>query len=109
MNQKNRLYLVLGLLSIMSLAFSFSSNTVKKISMIMVARSNKNGKTATIKSEIAYQVAGGKMVSHFTQPNNQYIINNAKGEVSIYDPAKNTVIQQVNYILVQKLRSFIIS
>jgi hypothetical protein len=52
MNQKNRLYLVLGLLSVMSLAFSFSANTVKKISMIMVARSNKNGKTATIKSEI---------------------------------------------------------
>jgi len=106
MNQKNRLYLLLGLVSMLTLAFSFSSNTVKKISMIMVARSNKNGKTATIKSEIAYQVAGGKMVSHFTQPNNQYIINNAKGEVSIYDPAKNTVIQQVNYIFSTETTQF---
>jgi hypothetical protein len=44
MNQKNRLYLLLGLVSMLTLAFSFSSNTVKKISMIMVARSNKNGK-----------------------------------------------------------------
>lgn len=106
MSKKIPLFTVLSFIGLVSSALIVSSNSVKKISVNMVSRSSKSGKTATIKAEIGYQLAGGKMISHFTQPNDQYIINNSKGEVSIYDPAKNTVMQQVNYMFSTETTQF---
>lgn len=92
---------------IVLLSASFvSSNNVKKIGVTMLSRSVRAGKVATIKADICYQLAGGKMTSHYTQPYDQYIINTSKGEVSIYDPAKNTVIQQVNYLFSTETTQF---
>jgi outer membrane lipoprotein-sorting protein len=105
MFKKSTLLVFLGVLLVLSSAFIISTN-VKKISATMVSRSTRAGKTVTLKADISYQLAGGKMVSHFTQPTNQYIINTSKGEISIYDPIKNTVIQQVNYLFSTETTQF---
>ncbi len=88
-----------------SSAFIVSTN-LKKIGVSMTSRSVRAGKTMTVKADICYQLGGGKMISHYTQPFNQYIVNTAKGEVSIYDPLKNTVIQQVNYLFSTETTQF---
>jgi len=72
----------------------------------MISRSVRAGKTVTVKADIFYQLAGGKMISHYSLPSNQYIINTSKGEISIYDPIKNTVIQQVNYLFSTETSQF---
>ena len=72
----------------------------------MVSRSVRAGKTITLKADLCYQLAGGKMISHYTKPFDQYILNSSKGEISIYDPAKNTVIQQVNYLFSTETTQF---
>lgn len=71
----------------------------------MNTRSATGGKVSTVKAEICYHVSG-KMITHFTYPNEQYILNNAKGEISLYDPAKNTVLQKVNYLYSSETTQF---
>jgi hypothetical protein len=78
---------------------------IKKISVSMNTRSTRAGKTAMLKAEIAYHISG-TMISHFTAPNDQYIINTAKGEISLYDPIKNIVNQQVNYLFSTETTQF---
>jgi outer membrane lipoprotein-sorting protein len=83
----------------------FSVGNIKKISATMVTRSARGGRISNINAEICY-LTSGKMISHFTQPFNQYILNTAKGEVSLYDPQKNTVAQQVNYLFSTETTQF---
>ncbi|TAE38526.1 MAG: hypothetical protein EAZ70_09775 [Runella slithyformis] len=82
----------------LSLALVFATGNVKKMSVLMLSRSVRNGKIVTLKADLFYQMAGGKMVSHYTKPFEQYVLNTSEGEISIYDPVKNTVMQQVNYL-----------
>jgi len=91
--------LVFAVLTVfISLALVFPTGNIKKMSVTMLARSVRDGKIAIMKADLYYQLAGGKMVSHYTKPFDQYILNTSEGEVSVYDPAKNTVMQQVNYL-----------
>ena len=92
---------------VITVSFSFVSSTpanVKRMSVSMVSRSIRYGKTMTMRAEICYILSGGKMVSHYSEPIDQYILNTAKGEISIYSPQKNTVQQQVNYLRSEERR-----
>ncbi|HEY8402058.1 MAG TPA: hypothetical protein VIK89_12390 [Cytophagaceae bacterium] len=62
----------------------------------MHTRTTKGGKGTTIKADVFYS-SNGKMVTHFTTPEELFIINNAKGELAIYNPGKNTVRMETNY------------
>jgi hypothetical protein len=70
----------------------------QKISLEMETRSATSGKAAKVKATVFYSV-GGMMVSYFTEPIELVIINNKKGELTIYNPMENTVLQQQNYLL----------
>ncbi len=105
MYKKTTVLRFIAILTLLATAFTSSTNT-KKISASMLSRSVRNGKTLTVKAELFYQLAGGKMISHYTQPTEQYIVNTSKGEISIYNPEKNTVIQQVNYLFSTETTQF---
>lgn len=69
------------------------------ISAKLNTRTVRAGKVVVLNGEIFYKIAGGKMISHYTEPFEQYIFNTSKGELKIYDPKKNTINQQVNFQL----------
>lgn len=82
---------------LVSMAFGYQY-IFQKISMDMEMRSVTAGKSARIKANI-YYTAEGKMVSYYTEPQEMVIVNNKKGEILIYNPGNNTVIQQQNYTI----------
>ena len=94
------------LTALASFALVCPTGNIKKMSVTMLARSVRDGKIVIQKADLYYQLAGGKMVSHYTKPFDQYVLNTAAGEVSIYDPAKNTVVQQVNYLFSTETTQF---
>jgi hypothetical protein len=55
-------------------------------------RKADNGRISIIETNI-YMDSNGKMATFFSKPENIIIINNAKGQVSIYDKNNNTVAQ----------------
>ena len=87
------------------LLFGFQGANVQKMSVLMTTRSTHSGKTSMLKAEIAYHISG-TMTSHFITPSEQYILNNAKGEVSVFNPQNNTVSQQVNYLFSTETTQF---
>ena len=103
---KVTIFVITVLTLVLSSAFILSAGSIKKMSVSMLSRSVRAGKTVTLKADLCYQLAGGKMISHYTKPFDQYILNTSKGEISIYDPAKNTVIQQVNYLFSTETTQF---
>jgi outer membrane lipoprotein-sorting protein len=62
----------------------------------MTTKASQKGTTTTVKADVYYQ-SSGKMITHFFYPVEIFLVNNEKGEVSIYDPVKNTAKQQQNY------------
>lgn len=81
-----------------SLVFFFNQFVYQKVSMEMQTRSARNGKMSTIKASI-YYTSEGKMASHYTVPAEILILNNTKGEFTVYDFVNNTVAQKQNYLL----------
>ncbi|MEQ9402830.1 MAG: hypothetical protein RIM99_04525 [Cyclobacteriaceae bacterium] len=66
------------------------------VSFKMEKRANRDGKTTKLNADI-YFGRKGEMVTHFTSPAEVYILNNKKGELSVYNPEINSVYQSVNY------------
>jgi outer membrane lipoprotein-sorting protein len=61
----------------------------------MVKRTTTNGKSTRAEAKIVIS-SKRKIVTKMTYPGEIYVINNDLGEINIYDPAKNTVIQTWN-------------
>lgn len=77
--------------------FSFSpTQSFQRFKAKILTRTFHKGKTANNKGEIAYLLSG-KMITKFMSPKEYYIVNTAKGEISIYDPHKNEVFQQQDF------------
>ncbi len=57
----------------------------------MNARTLQHGQYVTVKGEVYYRTAGGKMVTHITSPFEQIIITDDGGEMKTYDKNSNTV------------------
>lgn len=77
-------------------SFDFSYFNIQKLSARMTTKSAQKGTTTTVRADVYYQ-SSGKMITHFFDPMEMFMINNEKGEISIYDPKKNVAKQQQNY------------
>jgi outer membrane lipoprotein-sorting protein len=77
---------------------SFHQRIFEKISLNMETRSATAGKSTQVKATLFYS-SEGKMVSYFTAPQEMIIVNNKNGEIIIYNPLNNTVIQQQNFMM----------
>lgn len=86
------LFLFLSTFFIYQSAFSQMYNT---IAVDATVRSAEDGKITTLKTTIYYNV-NGKMVTYYSRPDNIVIINNERGQVSVYDKDNNSVIQSQN-------------
>ena len=68
---------------------------IRKVSATMTMRTAHKGKTTNTRAELCYATSG-RMVTLFPKPSELYVFNNANGELKVYDPTKNTVLQQQN-------------
>ena len=87
------------LLAILSTVFFFNGiNLVsfEKVSMDMEMKIADGGYSSVTTATIFYSY-DGKMLSYFHSPKEMIVSNNAKGEMQVYDPDKNTVIQKQNF------------
>jgi len=82
---------VLGLFSFKSIEENF-----EKISLNMQSKKVVNGKLIITNADIFYN-AEGKMVTHILAPFETIIINNTKGDLSIYNPSQNQVYKEYNF------------
>ncbi|WP_041340734.1 hypothetical protein [Runella slithyformis] len=71
------------------------AQNVRKVSATMTMRTFHKGKTTNTRAELCYATSG-RMVTLFPKPSDLYLFNNANGELRVYDPSKNTVLQQQN-------------
>lgn len=88
---------IISLLSLGLMAFG-KQYIFQKISMEMETRAASGGKATRVKASL-YYTAEGKMITYFSEPQELVIVNNKKGEIIIYNPGDNTVMQQQNYML----------
>lgn len=90
---------ILMILTLMGSTFFCNAqfSSFEKISMDMETKTAKDGYSSYIKASIYYG-NDGKMISYYKYPKEYVILNNSKGEIKIYDQAKNTVLQQQNYM-----------
>lgn len=72
-----------------------NAQNVRKVSASMTMRTSHKGKTTNTRAELCYATSG-RMVTLFPKPAELYLFNNANGELRVYDPTKNTVLQQQN-------------
>ncbi len=88
---------LLCLLVIAGSAFFHRPYLLEKMSANMVSKQVQGGKSVTIKGEI-YYTHDGNMVTNFIFPKPYVVVSNRLGEVKLYDPAANTVLQYQNYL-----------
>lgn len=81
-------------LSLFALLFSFKAPVaLQKISLSMEIKSLHKGKVIVTEAEVFYKAQGGLIVTHFTKPFENITISNSRGEMKVYDPKDNTIIQ----------------
>lgn len=89
-NMKHRiLFLVLLLMGFGALGFRYLS--VERIMMEMDSQSLHRGKRADVKASLYYQAFDGRLVTRYTQPVEQVMITNNKGELAIFNEKDHTV------------------
>jgi outer membrane lipoprotein-sorting protein len=99
MKRLNKIIFVLYWTGIILITSSFAHQRIfEKIAVDMETRSATAGKSTQIKASIFYS-SEGKMVSYYTVPQEMVIVNNKKGEIIIYNPLDNTVLQQQNFTM----------
>ncbi|MCX8491871.1 MAG: hypothetical protein ORN54_12470 [Cyclobacteriaceae bacterium] len=77
---------------------SFTNQYIfQKVSMDMVTKTAVKGMAAKITGSIYYS-SEGKMVSYYNEPEPMVVINNRKGDITMYNFRGNTVTQQQNYV-----------
>jgi outer membrane lipoprotein-sorting protein len=95
-----RLIKLIGYVSIIFISatsFYLHPSSIDKISASILIRQVESGKSVTIKGEVFYR-QNGNLVTHFTYPHEYVLMANNFGEIKIYDPFKNTVIQFQNFL-----------
>lgn len=94
-----------GLLGIAGSSFLVAPLLVDKMSATIVSKQVQAGKSVTIKGEVFYQ-HNGNMVTNFTFPRAYVVISNKQGEIKIYDPSNNTVLQYQNTLFSSQTSQF---
>jgi outer membrane lipoprotein-sorting protein len=69
----------------------FSSFSVDRVMLRMESHSLQGGKAAGLSADLFYLSLDGRLITKLEAPVNQVMITNRLGELSIYDPEKNTV------------------
>jgi len=83
--------------TILSVFYAFTLQTdFDKFSVEIETRKIASGKKVTVTGSIFYDKSG-RMVTHIFSPNEVVVINNQKGDLTIYNPRENVVSQQFNY------------
>lgn len=93
-------FFVAGLLCLVLIAgssFFSAPSLIEKLSATMVSKQVQGGKSVTIKGEI-YYTHDGNMITNFTFPKMYVVVSNRLGEIKLYDPANNTVLQYQNFL-----------
>ena len=96
---------VLGLLLVGGSSFLIAPLLIDKMSASILSKQVQAGKSVTIKGEVYYQ-QDGNMVTNFTFPRAYVVISNKLGEIKIYDPANNTVLQYQNALFSSQTSQF---
>lgn len=63
----------------------------------METRASRKGLVTILKAEVFY-TAEGKMVSHYTEPQELLVTNDKKGDITIYNYKENSIIQKQNFL-----------
>ena len=69
---------------------------LQKVSLTMNIKSLHKGKLIITEAEVFYKSLGGLIVTHFTKPFENITISNSRGEMKMYDPKENTIVQIQN-------------
>lgn len=77
---------------------SNAQSDLQKVSAHVYTRQAEKGYYTSIQSDL-YYTADGDLISNFIVPRKYISITNNKGEVRIYDPKENTVVQFQNSLL----------
>jgi hypothetical protein len=88
MKHKVILLLLLGF-SLFAVGFRYLS--VDRIMLQMHSQSLHKGKRADVNANLFYQSLDGRLVTRYTEPVDQVMITNNKGEMAIYNEKDNTV------------------
>lgn len=92
-------------LSLVMLSSFFQNEVLSKLSAAVVIKQAQQGKLITIKGDVYYQ-QNGKLTTHFVSPKEYVMLSNNFGEVKVYDPAKNSVLQYQNFLFSSQTSQF---
>lgn len=97
---RNRLVRSAALLIFAILVFrlSYAQGSLQKVSAHVYARQAEKGYFTAIQSNL-YYTSNGNLISEFISPEKYIMITNNKGEVKIYNPKENTVMQFQNSLM----------
>ena len=70
----------------------------KRIMAHMESEKLISGKKIVIRGDVFYSQSDGRMVVHYTYPQDYFFVSNTKGEVQLYLPEANQVMIQRNPI-----------
>jgi hypothetical protein len=77
----------------------------QKISAHIFTRQTEKGYVSAVTGDL-YYTRNGNLVTNFTSPRDYVMVTNTQGEVKIYDPKKNTVMQFQNSLFSTTTTSF---
>jgi outer membrane lipoprotein-sorting protein len=77
----------------------------QKISAHIFTRQTEKGYVSAVTGDL-YYTRNGNLVTNFTSPRDYVMVTNTQGEVRIYDPKKNTVMQFQNSLFSTTTTSF---
>ncbi len=84
-------------LVLMLFSFKTANDNFEQISMTMLSKKSVKGKLVVTNADVFYNIEG-KMVTHVLTPIETIVINNSKGDLSIYNPKENSVYKDFNYM-----------
>ncbi len=69
----------------------FSLTGVDRVKLSMFSQSLQDGKAASLEAILYYQSLDGRLITKFVDPLDHIMVTNRHGELTVYDPAENTV------------------
>lgn len=86
-----------GLFVLSSGWVNYSPVSFSKVSLEMELRTANNGQNSKFNARIYYSF-DGKMVTYYDYPKEYVLLNNAKGDIKIYNKEENSIVQRQNFL-----------
>lgn len=74
-------------------SFGQQHENTKQLSLSFSSKILQKGKYVSVEGEVYFKKNGGILTTHFTKPFENITIVNAMGELKVYDPRDNTLVQ----------------